>query len=161
VVALLNNYLGVMSDVVAEHGGTVDEFIGDAILAIFGAPVRGDADARHAVACAVAMQRAMAEVNARNHEAALPRVEMGIGIDTGVVVVGNIGSARRAKYGVVGDHVNLTARIAARAAGGQILASAATVGDAGAGVRHGAPMQLELKGVRAPTTVHELLGTEW
>jgi adenylate cyclase len=135
VLALLNNYLGVMSEIVARHSGTVDEFIGDAILALFGAPVRHDDDARRAVACAVAMQLGITSVNERNRAAGLPSVAMGIGLDSGECVVGNIGSDRRAKYGVVGTHVNLAERIAAQARGGQILATPATVGDAGAALR--------------------------
>jgi len=160
VVALLNNYLGAMSDLVASHGGTVDEFIGDAVLAVFGAPIHHDDDARRGVACAVAMQRAMAGVNARNTAAGLPVVEMGIGLGTGEVVVGNIGSERRAKYGVVGGHVNLTSRIAAHAVGGQILASEATVGDAGDRVRHRGPTRVALKGVTGPVIIYEVLGVE-
>lgn len=160
VVALLNNYLGAMSDLVASHGGTVDEFIGDAVLAVFGAPVRHDDDARRAVACAVEMQHVMPGVNARNAAAGLPAVEMGIGLGTGEVVVGNIGSERRAKYGVVGGRVNLTSRIAAHAAGGQILASEATIGDAGGAVRVGGPTRTAFKGVTGPVIIYEVLGIE-
>jgi adenylate cyclase len=160
VVGILNNYLGAMSDLVADHGGTVDEFIGDAVLAVFGAPVQHADDARRAVACAVAMQHAMAGVNARNHAAGLPAVELGIGLGTGEVVVGNIGSERRAKYGVVGGRVNLTSRISAQAAGGQILASEATVRDAGPTVRCRGPTHVELKGVTGAVAIYEVLGVE-
>jgi adenylate cyclase len=148
-----------MTDLVASHGGTVDELIGDAVLALFGAPVHHDDDARRAVACAVAMQRAMAGVNAYNQAAGLPVVEMGIGLNTGEVVVGNIGSERRAKYGVVGGHVNLTSRIAAQAVRGQILASEATILDAG-DVRRGDPLRIALKGMTGPITVYDVAGIE-
>jgi adenylate cyclase len=158
VVAILNNYLAAMTDVVMRHGGTIDEFIGDAILAVFGAPVRRADDARRAVACAIDMQRAMDGVNARNRELGLPRVEMGIGLETGEVVVGNIGSHRRAKYGVVGRVVNLSSRIEAHTIGGQILASAATVRDAGPGVVLGGQLTIAPKGVAAPMVVHDVRG---
>jgi adenylate cyclase len=118
VVAMLNRYLGTMVEVIQEYQGTIDEFIGDAIFTLFGAPVQRDDDAERAVACAMAMQLALAGVNAQNRAAGLPEVEMGIGIHTGEVVVGNIGSDRRTKYGVVGSHVNLTARIESYTVGG-------------------------------------------
>ncbi|MCK9911913.1 adenylate/guanylate cyclase domain-containing protein, partial [Microbacteriaceae bacterium K1510] len=86
----------------------IDEFIGDAIFILFGAPIGREDDAEQAVACAVAMQLAMSTVNEQNRRLGLPDLAMGIGIHTGQVVVGNIGSARRMKYGVIGSSVNLT-----------------------------------------------------
>ena len=136
VVSLLNNYLGVMSEIIMNHHGTVDEFIGDGILAIFGAPVNRDDDASRAIACAIDMQSAIADINARNVALQLPEISIGIGLNTGIVVAGNIGSERRSKYGVVGHPVNLTARIESYTQGGQILASEATVHSSGAGSRH-------------------------
>ena len=108
VVAILNRYLSTMVKVIKQYGGTIDEFIGDAIFVLFGAPVWREDDAQRAVACAVAMQLAMTSVNEQNKEEDLPDLEMGIGIHTGQVVVGNIGSLERMKYGVVGSHVNLS-----------------------------------------------------
>ena len=123
VVALLNNYLGAMTQVIQEHGGTIDEFIGDAILALFGAPLAGEDDAARAVACALGMQRAMGQVNERNRARGLPEIEMGVAVATGEVVVGNIGSERRTKYAAVGRAVNLAARIEAQTRGGEVLIS--------------------------------------
>jgi len=123
VVALLNRHLAAMVDIIKAYDGTIDEFIGDAIFVLFGAPVWREDDAERAVACAVAMQLAMAEVNAHNRQDDMPEVEMGIGIHTGQVVVGNIGSPERMKYGVVGSHVNVAARIQSCTTGGQILVS--------------------------------------
>jgi adenylate cyclase len=157
VVALLNNYLGVMSDIVGRHEGTVDEFIGDAVLAIFGAPILRADDARRAVGCALEMQLGMEIVNERNQAAGLPRVEMGIGLNTGEIVVGNIGSDRRAKYGVVGSHVNLTSRIESYTVGGQILASESTIRDAGDGIRIDGQMEVEPKGM-PPTRLYDVGG---
>ena len=110
VVRVVNNFLGTMAEVVLSHGGTIDEFIGDSILGFFGAPVSREDDAQRAVSCALAMQKGMERVNRRNRDEGLPAVEMGIAVHTGDVVVGNIGSVKRAKYGAVGSHVNLTAR---------------------------------------------------
>jgi class 3 adenylate cyclase len=158
VTAVLNNYLGAMTEVIVEHGGTIDEFVGDAILAMFGAPVaRGD-DALRAIACAVAMQQTMEKVNARNRALGLPRVAMGIGLNTGEVVVGNIGSDRRAKYGVVGKHVNLASRIESYTIGGQILAAESTVQDAGAAIHVNGPMESLPKGAATPVTIFDVVG---
>ena len=134
VVEILNIYLGRMADVITDYYGTIDEFIGDAILVIFGAPILREDDALRAVACAIDMQRAMAGVNTQLAERGLPKLEMGIGINTGEVVVGNIGSLKRTKYGVVGSHVNLTARIESYTVGGQVLTTESTLDAAGAAV---------------------------
>jgi len=95
VMAMLNRYLGTMVEIIMQYQGTIDEIIGDAMLVIFGAPIWRQDDAHRAVACAVAMQLAMAAVNAENRRAGLPDVDMGIGVHTGEVVVGNIGSHKR------------------------------------------------------------------
>ncbi|HVR60538.1 MAG TPA: adenylate/guanylate cyclase domain-containing protein [Polyangia bacterium] len=158
VVTILNNYLGAMTDVIARHGGTINEFIGDGILAMFGAPVRRDDDARRAVACAVEMQQAMRAVNARSAALGLPAVEMGIGLNTGEAVVGNIGSDRRAKYGVVGRHVNLASRIESHTVGGQILAAASTIEQAGAGVRIDGETEIVPKGFAASMRIYDVGG---
>ena len=158
VVAILNNYLAAMTDIVVRHGGTIDEFIGDAILVVFGAPIRHDDDARRAIACAVEMQQAMDQVNAQNAELGLPRVEMGIGLNTGEVVVGNIGSDRRAKYGVVGRHVNLSSRIESYTIGGQILAAESTIHDAGEGLHINSQMEIVPKGLTSPITIYDVGG---
>ena len=125
-VAVLNAYLGTMSDVIGRYGGTVNEFVGDAVLAIFGAFETRDDDAERAVACAVAMQQAIGDVNARNRARGLPEVQMGIGIATGDATVGNIGSERRSKFATVGSVVNLAFRIEGHTLGGEVLVSPAT-----------------------------------
>ena len=133
VVRIINNYLATMTEVIKKHKGTIDEFIGDAILAIFGAPVSREDDAKRAIACAVEMQLAMHAVNEYNRKNDLPEIEMGIALHTGEVIVGNIGSEQRAKYGVVGTAVNLTSRIETYTIGGQILISDATLKAGGRG----------------------------
>ncbi|MCC6521021.1 MAG: response regulator [Polyangiaceae bacterium] len=158
VVRLLNNYLGTMADVISDHGGTVDEFVGDGILAVFGAPLLRHDDAERALACAVAMQRAMLHVNAYNLEHGLPAVEMGVAVNTGDVVVGNIGSHKRTKYGVVGAAVNLTSRIESLTVGGQVLTSDATLAAVGGIARIGMRRTVRVKGATGPLDVHEVLG---
>jgi len=158
VLGVLNHYLGTMADIIVEHGGTIDEFIGDAILVIFGAPISRPDDARRAVACSVAMQRAMKEINAHNTAQGLPKIEMGIALNTGEVIVGNIGSQKHIKYGVVGSHVNLTARIESNSVGGQVLISASTLELAGPDLKLGEKQLIVAKGFPEPIAAFEVLG---
>ncbi|HVT05133.1 MAG TPA: adenylate/guanylate cyclase domain-containing protein [Thermoanaerobaculia bacterium] len=158
VLAVINNFLETMTEIIVKHQGTIDEFIGDAILVIFGAPIRRDDDAERAVVCAVEMQLAMEEVNARNHAAGLPKVEMGIGLNTGEVVVGNIGSKRRAKYGVVGSNVNITSRIESYTLGEQILMSESTKDEVADIAEIEGEIEALVKGMRLPIRMYELRG---
>ena len=158
VVQLLNNYLGALSSVVMAHNGTVDEFIGDAILAIFGAPVGREDDALRAIACALGMQEAVTGINTRNRALGLPEIGIGIGLNTGKVVAGNIGSERRSKYGVVGHAVNLTARIEAFTEAGEILASESTITAAGATVETGRRFTAQPKGMAGEVTIYSIAG---
>jgi class 3 adenylate cyclase len=158
VLRLLNSYLGAMADVIMSHHGMVDEFVGDAILAIFGAPLAGADDARRAVLCAVEMQAAIAELNRQNDAERLPALEMGVAVHTGEVIVGNIGSERRTKYGVVGSAVNHAGRIESFTIGGQVLISEATLREAGDDVRVASRLAVDAKGTREPIVVYELSG---
>lgn len=160
IVKLLNNYLSEMTTVIQKYNGTIDEFIGDAILAIFGAPFQRADDAERAVACALEMQLAMPRVNAWNSANGLPALEMGIGINTGEVVAGNIGSNKRAKYGVVGSNVNLAGRIEGYAIGGQILISEATRDAVHATLTILDIGIVEPKGVAHPVTLFAVDGIE-
>ena len=126
VIDFLNLYLDAMVETITRYGGTIDEIIGDAIMVIFGAPVSSTDHAERAVACALAMQGDMPEVNRRLRERGCPEVEMGIGVHTGTVVVGNIGSLRRTKYAAVGNNVNLAGRVESFTTGGQVLISEET-----------------------------------
>ncbi|MBW4473666.1 MAG: adenylate/guanylate cyclase domain-containing protein [Stenomitos rutilans HA7619-LM2] len=159
VVTILNLYLGAMSDAITRYNGTINEFIGDGIFVMFGAPIYREDDSERAVACAIAMQSVMCDVNRQNQQLGLPAIEMGIGINTGEVVVGNIGSQRRAKYTVIGNHVNLAARIESYTVGGQILISEDTCRDAGEGiVKVDGHIQVEPKGIKEPITLHNVSG---
>src|SRR5262249_44163131 len=121
VLEILNLYLETMVEVIARYEGTVDEIVGDAIVVIFGAPVVSDDHAAKAVACGLAMQLAMTDANERLIKKGAPALEMGIGIHTGRVIVGNIGSFRRTKYTAVGSNVNLAGRVESFTTGGQVL----------------------------------------
>ena len=160
VVALLNIYLGVMFEIIARYGGSVNDLAGDGIFVLFGAPLPTSDHARQAIACALAMQLAMPEVNAKLAAEGLPSLEMGIGLNTGEAVVGNIGSLEHAKYSAIGRHVNTTSRIEACTVGGQILAADATVQAAGKGVLTGEHFAFEAKGVVAPMDVSDIFGLE-
>jgi adenylate cyclase len=158
VIKILNFYLGHMAEVITHYYGTIDEFMGDGILVLFGAPTTRADDAARAVACAVAMQQAMEPVNDQMQQWGLPQLEMGIGINTGEVVVGNIGSEKRTKYGVVGSQINLTYRIESYTTGGQILISEPTLHEAGDTVQIASQKQVTPKGVQKPITIYEVGG---
>ena len=158
VMAVLNDYLGHMADIVIAHGGTINEFIGDAIFAVFGAPVEHADHAERAAATALAMQRANDALNRTNAERGRPNFEMGIGLHTGEAVVGNIGSEQRTKYAVVGAAVNLAARVEGCTVGGQILMTAATAERLSDLAETAPPISVELKGLTAPIALYELRG---
>jgi adenylate cyclase len=111
VLGLLNQYFTRMAGVVWEFGGTIDKFIGDGLLAVFGVPVQRRDDALRAVRAALAMQAALEELNRQWVQQGVPRLHMGVALHTGTVVAGNIGSPQRMEYTVIGDAVNVTARL--------------------------------------------------
>jgi adenylate cyclase len=123
VVQLLNNYFTAMSDIIFAHGGTLDKYIGDGLMALFGAPTASPEDACNAVSAAVRMQRGMEEINAQLRAEGLAEIAIGIGLHTGVATVGYIGSERRSEYTAIGDTVNLAARLEQNALPGQIIMS--------------------------------------
>jgi adenylate cyclase len=144
--------------VVIAHGGTINEFIGDAIFAVYGAPVAHPDHAERAAATALAMQEALVGFNTEHARRRLPAFEMGIGLHTGEAVVGNIGSEQRAKYAVVGSAVNIASRVESATVGGQVLLTARTLAELGTLARVGPAINLAVKGLAEPLTVHELQG---
>lgn len=158
VIDLLNRFLSKMIAILLDHRAIIDEIVGDGILAFFGAPEPMEDHPAQAVACALRMQVAMHEINALNDADGLPLLEMGVAVNTGEVVVGNIGSERRAKYSVVGKHVNLTSRIESYALGGQVFISDATYQRLRNLVDVGDIVQADMKGVPGPVTLFEVLG---
>ncbi len=160
VLMFLNQYLEIMTDVITRYEGTIDEFMGDGILVFFGAPTTRKDDPDRAVACAIAMQQAMEQVNHHAVLLGVTLVEMGVGIHTGEVVVGNIGSLKRAKYGIVGSHMNLTARIESYTVGGQVLISEATHQAAKSTLHTHGLFKIETKGFQQAVTLYEVQGIE-
>ena len=123
VVRLLNYYFSIMVDIINSFNGTIIEFLGDSILCIFGAPLEDEWHADKAVACAIKMQSAMKDVNVWSRDNNFPEIEMGIAINTGEAIVGNIGSDKVMKYNVIGNNVNLSSRIESYTSGGQVMLS--------------------------------------
>src|SRR5262249_42875883 len=147
-------YLEAMVEVILAYRGTIIEILGDGLLVLFGAPLSRDDDAERAVACALAMQLRMEDTNTLHRQAGLPEVDMGIGIHTGEVVVGHIGSQQRTKYGVVGSAVNLTGRIESYTTGGQILISPTTYAETAALLTVSDQITVAPKGVAVPITLY-------
>jgi class 3 adenylate cyclase/HAMP domain-containing protein len=158
VIVFLNRYLGKMIEILVEHRAVIDEIIGDGILAFFGAPEPQEDHPARAVACALAMQAAMDEINAANEVDGLPHLEMGIAVNTGAVVVGNIGSEKRMKYSVVGAHVNFTGRMESYTVGGQVLVSPNTYERVKDLVEVGNTLEVQMKGVPQPATLYDVRG---
>src|SRR6478735_2029650 len=126
VVEVLNEYFTRVTDVIFDNGGTLDKYIGDAVMAVFGAPISKGNDAAAAVNSAMQIQRLLIELNRDAAAREWPELRVGIGINTGNAIAGNIGSPRRLDYTVVGDTVNTAQRLMTNAAGGQILISEST-----------------------------------
>jgi adenylate cyclase len=123
VVHLLNKYFSAMTDIIFAHGGTLDKYLGDGMMALFGAPTATPDDATNALNAAVAMQRRVIGINEDLRAEGLPEVAIGIGLHTGEAVVGYIGSERRSEYTAIGDTVNTASRLESNSKGGQILLS--------------------------------------
>ncbi len=158
VLELLNRYLVTMSDVVVRHEGTIDKFMGDSIMVLFGAPVSRPDDVGRAVACAVDMQIAMHELNRSHKQIGMPEMFMGVGINTGTVMVGLIGSDVYSEYTVIGDEVNLASRIEAVSLRGQVLISERTFERCRDVVSVGEAMKVYVKGKAEPVTLREVIG---
>jgi len=122
IASLLTEYFTEMVEIVFEHGGTLDKFMGDAMLALWGAPLAGEDDADRAVRAAMAMQHALARLNQEWRRQGRQELSTGIGLNAGEVFAGNIGSNRRLEYTVIGDAVNTAWRLCSEAGPGEILA---------------------------------------
>ena len=128
IADVVGRHLSAMAEVIAAHGGTIDKFQGDAVMAVFGAPVPSDDHAAQAVRCAIAMQAREAELNTAGWGLEdVGSLDVGIGLNTGIVMAGAIGGGGRLEYTVIGDSVNVAQRLQSEAAGGEIVAAASTV----------------------------------
>lgn len=149
-LALLNRFFGSMAKIITAYDGMIDEFLGDGILTIFGVPERHDDDPARAVACALEMQNALQQLNEELEAEGIRPLQMGIGINTGSVIVGNIGSKIRAKYGIVGMPVNTASRIESLTVGGQVLIGEPTYRLVASNVKVDQPQTVMMKGYNAP-----------
>src|SRR5205809_4778187 len=123
IVSLLNKYFSAMTDIIFAHGGTLDKYLGDGLMSLFGAPTTTPEDASNALNTAVAMQRRILGINQELRAEGFPEIGVGIGLHTGEATVGYIGSERRSEYTAIGDTVNTASRLESNAKGGQILLS--------------------------------------
>ena len=158
VVQMLNAYFEVMVDMVIQYNGTINEIIGDALLVVFGAPQEMQDRTQRAVACAIAMQNAMAKVNEENRAQGLPELEMGIGLNEAEVIVGNIGSSKRSNYTVIGSGVNMASRIESYTIGGQVLISESVKRKIGEILRIDNKKDVMPKGAETAITIYEVGG---
>ena len=156
VAQMLSEYFTEMVEVIFEHGGTLDKFIGDAVMALWGAPISHSDDPDRAVEAAVAMQQAIEELNRRWVASGRPEIGVGMGISHGDVFAGNIGSHRRLEYTVLGDAVNVASRLCAEAGPGEILVSEALLHVTRKPVNYEYLPELGLKGKTQVVQVYRL-----
>jgi adenylate cyclase len=160
VIARLNEYLSLMIDVVFEHEGTLDKFIGDAVMTLFGAPIHQADHAERAVRAALAMQREAEALGRKWVDQGFSRLDIGIGINTGEVVVGNIGSERRMEYSAIGDAVNLASRLESlnKEFKSRILVSESTYRAVAHAVEARFVERVAVRGREKPVEIYEVLG---
>jgi adenylate cyclase len=153
IVEILNEYFTRVTDVIFDNGGTLDKYIGDAVMAVFGAPISKGNDAAKCVESAIQIQQLLIELNRDATARKWPELRVGIGINTGIVTAGNIGSPRRIDYTVIGDPVNTASRLMSNATGGQILISDSTALVIGSSFEIAPLPPLRLKGRTGPVNV--------
>lgn len=155
-IDILNRYLERMVEIISKYRGTVNEIEGDGILVFFGAPIdEGDNEAR-AVACAIEMQREMVKFNQDQRQRGLAELGIGIGINRGEVVVGNIGSEKRAKYSAIGSAINTAYRIESYTVGGQILIGPSVYQSISSGLEIKGTISARFKGLPEPMTLYDV-----
>ncbi|WP_437992899.1 adenylate/guanylate cyclase domain-containing protein [Sorangium sp. So ce145] len=156
MVALLNELFSMLTEIVFRHGGTVDKFIGDCVMAVWGAPIAQEDHARRALAAAEDMMRFLETANEEWRERYDVEVRLGVGVNSGEAIVGNIGSDKRMEYTVIGDVVNVASRLEAIAAPNQVLVSEATRNLAGDAFPLRALGERNLTGRKTTTAVYAL-----
>lgn len=160
IVDMLNLYFEEMITIIQKHEGYINEILGDGILVVFGAPNRVSNCAEKAIKCAREMQDAMPKINDMLARKNLSSLEMGIGINSGKLIVGNIGSKKRMKYGVVGETVNIAARIESLTVPNQILVSESTFGHNTNWVSPIGHIRAKIKGFKKPIMIYDVSETE-
>ncbi|MGZ8620523.1 MAG: adenylate/guanylate cyclase domain-containing protein [Actinomycetota bacterium] len=156
LIDALNEYFGVMTEVVFRHGGTLDRYVGDGILAFFGDPIPFEDHAERAVATAVEMRSRLRGIRSKWMERLHEELNVGIGISTGYVTVGNIGSDTRTEYTVIGNHVNLASGLAETAGANQILVSERTLAAVRGRVEAVPVDEIALEDVHRPVKIFEI-----
>jgi adenylate cyclase len=160
VVRLLNRYFSEMTPVIFEHRGLLDKYMGDGLMALFGVPYQSQDAAANAVSAAVSMQRRVSQLNEELKEEGHPQIEIGIGINTGIVTIGYIGSEQRTDYTAIGDAVNLASRFEKLAQPQQILIGQSTLEAIGDRFPIKAYGETRVKGKSEPVPVYEVLWEE-
>jgi adenylate cyclase len=158
LVSLLNEYFSEMVAIISQEGGVVDKYIGDAIMAVFGVPVPKPDDALRAVRAAARMREALVKLNERLAAKGKPTLRIGIGLHTGELVAGNIGSEARMEYTVIGDAVNLASRLegATKDLGADVVVSGETQALVAAACRTRFLAEVTVKGRAAPVKVYAI-----
>lgn len=156
VVDILNEYFEVLVHIVFEYQGTLDKFLGDGLLALFGTPLAQPDHPQRAVQAALGMQRAVMQLNKERRQRRQPTLQLGIGMNTGAAIVGNIGSEERMEYTVIGDMVNVAQRLQTLANGGEILIGASMLPTVQPLVTVYDTVEILVKGRRQPVRAHRI-----
>jgi len=153
----LNAYLSPMVEVVLAHRGMIDKFTGDGFMAVFGAPALTGGEAERALRAALDLRGTVAQISTQREKKELPTVQVGYGVHWGVALAGSLGNLLRMEYTVVGDTVNVAHRVQALAGPGEILATRAAAGAAGAGFHWDEGRWVRIRGRKAPVKVQRLI----
>jgi class 3 adenylate cyclase/DNA-binding NarL/FixJ family response regulator len=158
IAEIVGRHLGAMAEVIVDHGGTIDKFQGDAVMVVFGAPEPYPDHAERALRCALAMQHRQRELNAQGWGTdSIEALQVGIGLNTGVVMAGAVGGGGRLEYTVIGDAVNVAQRLQSEAGGGEVVAAASTVSAAPSVPAEPIGPRL-VKGREEPVEVYRIVG---
>ena len=157
IIELLNHYFSTMSAIIDRHGGVIDKFMGDSIMVLFSEQEGGGTDLKATIQCAIEMQIAMNDINVISENLGLSKLYMGIGINTGEVVAGTLGSDIHREYTVIGDEVNLASRLEAQSLRGQILLSHNTFELAKDFIDIGTVNEVFVKGKAKPVKMYDLM----
>jgi class 3 adenylate cyclase/DNA-binding NarL/FixJ family response regulator len=158
IAEIVGRHLGAMAEVIADHGGTIDKFQGDAVMVVFGAPEPMPDHAERALRCALAMQHRQTELNAQGWGTqAIDSLGVGIGVNTGIVMAGAVGGGGRLEYTVIGDAVNVAQRLQSEAEGGEVVAASSTIA-AAPSIRAEPIGPRVVKGREEPVEVFRVMG---